>query len=974
MDPARAQLGELPSLVGRGAEVVRLRDQLDRAGAGHGSLVLVSGEAGIGKTVLVTHLSQQAARRGALVLTGRSYDLTETPPYGPWIEAFRSLSEPDASPLVRSPFGPPAGGASSQDELVGLVRDALHALAAKRPLVLVVDDLHWADEASVELLRVVARDLHALPILLLATYRTEEITRLQPLYSRLPLLIREAEPVRLELARLEPEDVRQLVRGRYPLAHVADEDRLVVHLVERTGGNPFFLHELLGAMADGGILESGGAGWRVGDLAQSRLPSLLRQVSDVRLARLGEEARGLLEIAAIVGKVVPLALWATLANRPVDALLDLVERAVAASILVEDPDGTKVWFTHDLLREALYDGMLAARRRGWHRRVGEALAGDGTADPATIAYHFRAAGDAREADWLLLAAEQARALYLPAAAIDRFTRALALFHQQSRPVPVAVYRGRGLASQLLGDFAAARSDLETALALARSTGERSTEWQAFLDLGFLWEGHDYGQTAAYYQQALDLIRTSGDPSRLASTLNRFGVWHLNVDRPAGGLRHIQEAFAIYQQSHDRPGIATTLELLSVASLMAGDVVQAEVHGREAVAFARDLDDKQTLISALVGLSACGIGMPSPLVYPVPLVEAQACAEEAVELARAIDAPAAEAYALPFIALCLGSQGQIGRALEVGQRGVELSERIGHRERATSAHGLLAILYAELFAYDQAQLHFERAVDLARAMGSPYALRGFVALLAAVFAQRGEVLRAETLLAGVLGPDDPPNTEALRMCWHARAVVALAKNEPAQALTIANRLIATEPHWSDTKLSPQLADLRARALIALGRLAEADATLLAARRFAERQGARTLLWRIDASLALLHHRQARRGDADAAATRARGLVDELAGGLDAALRAGFLRGAAELLLTAPAPGVSHAGYPAGLSAREVEVLELLAAGLTNSEIAERLVLSARTINSHLTHIYTKLNVSSRGAAIRYALDHGLRGES
>ncbi len=973
-DPALESGSELdrflPSLVGRSAELATLRTQLDQAFEGRGRLALIAGAAGIGKTTLVTRLAHEARRRGALVLIGHGYDLTATPPFGPWIELFAS-PEAGASPFQGGP-----AGLSSQEELFTRVRACIWELASSRPLVLVLEDLHWADEASLELLRYLARDLASRPILVLATYRTEDIDRDQPLTPRLPLLVREASAVRLTLASLDEAAIHQLIGEGYPLVDPADEERLAGYLVERGAGNPLFISELLRALVDEGVLRRVGESWALGDLATLRLPVLLREVFARQLDRLGGDARDRLALAAVIGQDVSLGLWAIMAGLPDEAsLFPLIERAVAAGVLDEAADGTRVAFHHALVREALYEGVLAARRRQWHRQIGEALAENAGADPDEVAYHFRLASDPREVDWLIRAGERARALYLPHLAVERYSRALELAHQRARSAPAALYRGRGLAHQSLGDFDAAREDLETTLALARAQGERRPEWQALLDLGFLWEGHDYGQAGDYYQQALAWARELDEPDTLAASLTRVGVWHINMDEPAQGRAYIQEALGHFRERGDRSGVIAATELLGATASIAGNLVQAAQLAREAVALARDLEHKPTLVMALSILGMCsGPPMPTPLVWPMPPAEGQIYAAEAVRLARAISAPAEESFALPFLGSCLALQGSYRQALEEMKRAVELAESIGHQERAAAAHECLAMVYADVFAFGLAERHLERALTLARAIGSPYFSREVAALNAIVYSSHREIDRAKALLSAEFRTDEPPNSETRRLGWYARAVLALASDDPASALAIAERLIASEPNWTEDLFSPDLVEFRARALMELSRLGEAEAALRAARVFAADRRRRPLLWRIDAELALLYRRQGRAAEAGQSEGRARQIVEQLASELADDLRLGFLR-SAETLLTESAPSRQRASPRlAGLSAREVDVLRLLAEGLTNADIAERLVLSPRTVNSHLNSIYTKLNVSSRGAAIRFALDHGIRGDS
>ncbi len=416
-----------PPLAGRERERAALGERLGAALAGRGGLVLIGGEAGIGKTALAEAACREAAARGALVLVGRCYDLTETPPYGPWTELFDGCPPlRELSPLLGGALPPGAAGAGEgQAALFRRVRDALAGVAARRPLVLLLDDLHWADGASLDLLRFLARGAPAAPLLLIATYRADELTRRDPLYAMLPLLVREAGAARLDLRRLDDGAVRELVRAAHALPP-PDEARLVAWTQERAEGNPFYVGELLRALAEEGHLRPRGGGWALGDLARVRLPPLLRQVIDRRLARLGEEARELLAAAATIGPEAPLALWAAVAAVEEEALLGPVERAVEARVLEAPAEGTGVRFVHALIRATLYEGVLPLRRRVWHRRAAEAIAAALGPDPDAVAQHFRAAGDPRAREWLVRAGERAQRAYAWLAAAARFEAALAL--------------------------------------------------------------------------------------------------------------------------------------------------------------------------------------------------------------------------------------------------------------------------------------------------------------------------------------------------------------------------------------------------------------------------------------------------------------------------------------------------------------------------------------------------------------------
>ena len=266
-----------PLLVGRSRELLVLRAQLGEALAGNGSVVILGGEAGIGKSRLADTLCKEATRRRRARARRSCYDFTVTPPYGPWaeiIEQYVSLSSHDSAPQL-------AHG-SSHAALIREVRDFFFAAARNQPLVIVLEDVHWADTESLDLLRFVARQLASAPILLLITYRTTEVTRAHPLHRLLPLLVREALAVRIDVSPLTNDDVRALIEDGYRLP-VESAARLATSLQQRSEGNPFFVVELLRSLEGSVLLPTDDGGWTLGALEQTRIPTLLRQVIDQRL-------------------------------------------------------------------------------------------------------------------------------------------------------------------------------------------------------------------------------------------------------------------------------------------------------------------------------------------------------------------------------------------------------------------------------------------------------------------------------------------------------------------------------------------------------------------------------------------------------------------------------------------------------------------------------------------------------------------
>jgi DNA-binding CsgD family transcriptional regulator len=418
-----ASLRSPPLLVGRSREQDDLRVELAAARGGHGRLVLLGGEAGIGKTSLARDLIAAADDLGCRVVAGSCYDLANTPPYGPWLDLFEGCRRDPGLPAPPAPFvGGRLAPVTDQAALFAEVRQFLAELAAARPALVLLEDLHWADPASVDLLRHIGPHLRHWPLLLLATYRVDELTPGHPFAHQMPALVREAEGQRLDLRRLDEGAVRALVAARYRLERAA-EDRLVAYLERHAEGNPFFATELLRTLEEEALLRRDEDGWTLAALDRVVVPSLLRQVIDGRVARLGEATRKALALAAVIGQEVPLALWAEVAALDEETVLAVVERAVEAHLVEADRDGTRVRFVHALTREALYEGVLPPRRRVWHRRVAEALMAKPGPDPDAVAYHLREAGDPRAWEWLVKAGDRAQRAYAWLTAAERLRAA-----------------------------------------------------------------------------------------------------------------------------------------------------------------------------------------------------------------------------------------------------------------------------------------------------------------------------------------------------------------------------------------------------------------------------------------------------------------------------------------------------------------------------------------------------------------------
>jgi hypothetical protein len=352
------------------------------------------------------------------------------------------------------------------------------------------------------------------------------------------MLVRESDVTRIDLRRIDPADIRALIDERYVLPG-SDAARLTANLDARSEGNPFFLCEVLRTLEAERALRSTPEGWNLGDLSEIRVPALLRQVIDGRLARLAGEIQRLLAVAAIVGHEVPLGLWASVGQTEDETLLASVEQAASAHLIVVSRDGQRVQFAHALIREALYEGILPIRRGIWHRRIAEILAADANPDPDAVAHHFRAAADARAYDWLIQAGDRAHRAYALLAAADRFEAALAFLGTDAAS---ACKRGwllsRIARMRRMSDPTQGITYLDEAIGLATQAGDRLLVANALYDRGMLrnWTGNrrlgiadmEAGLAAMRELSPADQARRKSLPTTLAvmdgtSTLGAFAL-------------------------------------------------------------------------------------------------------------------------------------------------------------------------------------------------------------------------------------------------------------------------------------------------------------------------------------------------------------------------------------------------------------------------------------------------------------------
>jgi DNA-binding CsgD family transcriptional regulator/tetratricopeptide (TPR) repeat protein len=804
---------------------------------------------------------------------------------------------------------------------------------------------------------------------MLATYRSDEVGGPGSLAALLPLLVRESGTARVDLQRLDVTALAALIARRYALP-ASHRERLVRYVDLRAEGNPFFANELLRTLEQRGALQPSGSGWRLGDIQHVQVPPLVRQVIDGRLAHLDAETRSALEVAAVIGQTIPLDLWSRVTGLADEQLDAVASQAIGASLLEETSDARGWRFSHALVRDACYERLMLPRRRQWHGRIAEALRATDESDAAALAYHFDQAGDPCAVEWHLRAGDRAQRLYALQTAVTHYTAAL---ETGSTTVEqrLQARRSRGRAFETIGEFERAEDDFEAAIALARQMLDRPAELQTCLDLGLLWASRNYDRAGEHCQRALQLARMHDDRSILAHARNRVGNWYGNGDHGDVAMLHHQEALALFEQLDDRHGVAATLDLLGMAAHFIGDTPAAAHYCEQAVALARELGERKLLSSALATLAVAQA--PIELSVRVPPSDARGdwrgnCAE-ALAVSREMGWRAGEAFALAMLGMLQTCAGRYEQVLRIAAEIESIATDIGHVFWLSGAHETVATVHHLLLDLDRAQASTERALHLASDVRSGQSVRSITASLALMAIESGDLERARTLLHPVTGiADTLTSSLSQRSCWAAQAALSLARSEPAQALDLLDQLVDATPHMTTERISPQVARLRAAALLALGRSREAEEQLLAGCTVAATFGYPGQLWRLRLDLGRLYLTQGRSEEARRELRAARETIDELARHTPSGeLREGFLRRASALF---PAPEPASAPTSARLSPRETEVLALLVQGATDQEIADALSIRHRTVTTHVTNIFNKLGVNTRTAAANLAIRRGM----
>ena len=992
-----------PVIVGRDVPLSTVVHTLDRARAMHGGTLLISGEAGVGKSRLVRAMVERARATGFVALQGACFEADRAQPYAPILDLVRVLSS-SASPALAAHYFAPAAtelvtlfpelrpifpdaaprAVSDPEEerrrLFHSLAEALRALSRVQPLLIVIEDVHWSDDATLDVILHLARSVGSDAIALALTFRSDEIG------ARLARLLADFDRARcaweVSLRPLDATQVASMLGAIFGPEAVFDQ-AFIAKLHALTEGNPFFVEEVLKALIVDGDLAVADGAWRARPLEHVRVPRTAAEAVGRRLAGLSEDAREIVAVAAVAGRRFDFELIRALTSHDETTLLSLVKELVAAQIVIEE-SADRFAFRHALTREAIRTRLFKRELVRLHRAIATALeqhSASAAQDAAeALAYHTFEAGDWQAANRHARdAAAHALTLGATREALQQFGRALTAMQNLGRHPDPTLLIAHGRANETLGAFANANDDFLAALEAARAEQDRRSEWEALLALGMLWAARDYERAGRFRREALEVARSIGEPALIARSLNRVGNWHINREDPLSGIPYHDEALAMFERADDRRGVAETVDLLAMANHLAGEQeVAVELYERSMPLFT-ELGDRRGLANTISVLLVCGPShhaSAGPVCATVHTTDLLA-SERAVHLATEIGWRAGDAFSRYLLADCMAWRGEYSLALRRARESLAIAEDIEHLEWQSGARRVLGLIALDLHAMPDALAHLESAYDIARRLASATWVRWTGAIFAVALARDGQPDRASTLLDEIdrivqrsaqtsrTRGGREPRTLGERHLALARAETALAANAPAEALALLDEREATR--------TPRSAMLRARALAQLERWSEAIEWLHAAKSEARAQGARPLLWRIDAALGSAELAQRHRLAARRCFDEARSGAAELVGTLDEpSLVAAFQ---SHIDSVAPPPAtrtpaqVAKAAY-GGLTRRERDTAALVAQGKSNRVIARSLGISERTVEGYVAGALSKLGFASRSQLAVWAAAHGL----
>jgi class 3 adenylate cyclase/tetratricopeptide (TPR) repeat protein len=913
----RGLTGLQASLVGRDAEAQKVSLAVSNLQAGRGGIVLVEGEAGIGKSRLVAEIRHRldgtplACRwlegRGLSYGRSLSYHLMagvlrhylelsdEDDETRVWLklramgpDLFSSRVD-EVLPYLAMLLGlrlpeamaekiPQADPQLLQQRVFVAFGEWVEAVGVEGPLVLAFDDLHWADPSSASLIEyLMALTLHN-PLLILCVSRPDREAPFWEVRER-AMADYANSLVHIPLNPLSLDESRDLVDSLLQMEDVPPEVGEVV--LGRAEGNPLFVEEVLRTLIEEGTLTRDDGVWQITRAVDvTEIPDTLQGVLTARIDRLNDSMKRVVQIAAVVGRVFPRYVLDRVVDDP--SILDdcLAQLQIAQIIRERSPEPEPEFiFKHILTQEAAYQSLLSQQRKVYHRRVADALARlfweRGEEYAGLVAAHYeRAEAWPRALRYLQRAGDAARTSFAIKEAIDHYNRALQVADQLgdvAEPAErLSLYERRGQLLARLADVEGALDDYERMCELAQAIGDKRAELRALNEIGALQVGRrDFVRAAEYFNQALTLARDIGDEAGIADSLNRLGGVHFNTGKPEEAQTCHREALEIARALDDNALLAASLDGLGQIDLLRGRVRASLDKYRQIADLHRRLGNQAGLMEALNSLAVAYTWLGE---YEQV---ADACEEALAFVSKVGNLPVVPSLHT-YLAISQLNRGELGDAGDNLREGLSVARSLDHVAMQALCLSWMGYYHLILGRFDKALEAVDEGVSLAQKLGSPlWEMRARMSL-GIVRLYRGELSKAVRVLSEVydvactmdLAPDQAVALYELGRASLVMGNLKAAANALDGLLDVADkgelRGYQVRGRWLQGRLAFAKADLDG----ALEALEDAHGR-------AEAIGGRLILWRADSALGDVHHAAGRSAEADAAYRRAWETVQTMA---------------------------------------------------------------------------------------------------
>jgi tetratricopeptide (TPR) repeat protein/transcriptional regulator with XRE-family HTH domain len=894
-DPAIGSTSDATPFVGRSSEYGLLTGLIARITAGAGFTVLIEGEPGIGKSRLIREVARYAGALGLPTLATNCYEIERATPYQPVIDlvtraldrapaaALRDLAPVSLAELTalvpevgeRFPGLPQLSNdfpEARQARLSRSVGQLLEAASGGRPSILMVDDIQWADDASVQVLHYLARYAAQRPVLVIYAYRGEDADTDERLARLVESLRRDTDARRVSLARLGPADTGRLV------AAFADPKLGAPGLAERlhreTEGNPFFLMSILQSLSEGEThLESPPSG------EPGLLPDALRAAVRVRLAHVPKALRPMLETAAVLGRRFDFDTLLDVTREPEEQLLDAVEALVKRRLLREEPEGGVYDFSHDKVREVVYRDIGGARRRLLHQSVAEALERRGEGETheraAQLAEHYeRAHVWSKALRYLVLAGERSRTLFAMRDALHWLDRAVALCESHPGSLDegqrLAIYERRGAARAQVGQTQGAVADIRRVVEAMRAGGEREKTRDALVQLGMAYRRADaYEEATACLTEALAESRAMNDERHAADTLYHLGTVAWSTGQNGQAIGFHQQAVEICE----RTGLADLVAVQAWHGRGEAHFANAEPAAAiecytRSLELARGIGDKGYESENLMMIGHACVGTKGLGDYP----RAMANLEAALEIARAADLQwhiGPTLLGLDHVRACTGRYGEAWSGMQETLRWLESLSQTRYQ---LVAYDFIGHLLLDLGLNELAVELLERGLALGRDTGIVFWRAAIDAHVAVARSRLGQTDVAPALQATLVQTRDASERYLMVRCIDGLAEIALAAGDASRCRAYGDELLAIAEPNGLRELEAGARRWRGEALLAQNAYVEAQAELSRAAALAEDIGRARLQMDAEAALARVLAAQGQSEAARSHGARARAIAE------------------------------------------------------------------------------------------------------